>query len=970
MIFIRFAASVCLIAAATSVSALNYHTRNDGNWNGATVWRTGGTLCTATGATNTATPPDANDTVYICNTHRVVLNISTTVQAIEIRNGGELDNDGNARTLTLGGATPAGTGTTLFVLDNGGIFDPGTFISVVMNPNQGVAPAATTLTGGTGAGIAFYNLTLNPAVTAARIYNFGAAPITINGAFNITPSGNNSLTVNMGAAITTGAASLTTIQRSGGTAAPILTTTASNHAFSSGRITVGNGGTLTANDSTVTLTSTAGPLFTLSGTGAFTAGGSNVVMNPNANVTLTSGAITFNDLTLTPTITTGRTYTFGTGAAVGRDLTINPTKVTAGTAILDLVLASALTVGRVTTITGTTNGRGRLDPTATDFALTSGYLDIAVNGTHLPRDSTVTLNGDSIPANCPGGVCPALFTLAGTFTQAGSTVQMQSDGAATLTSGAVTFNNLTINPTITAARTQTFGPDAINVSNDFIVNPSKVTAGAATLTVNMGASITLPATETITIQGSGNATGLLSTVSNHALNSGRISILDGGSFSANASTVTLNAITLVLFTRTGTGIFTPGTSRVVMNPNATLNTAANRLTNGTITFWDLELTPTMTTDRTYTFGAGAITCDGNFIVRPTSDDSGDVLTVNMAAAITVLGDTTIQGLGTGPGNANLSTTATDFAFSSGRLFIQTAGTFTANDSIVTLTGATGPLVTRVGTFTPGGSTVVLAPTASVALNSGTITFNRLRANMPGLTATLGNDITISGTLADALDFDFDNSGSGDGYIATGTNTLILNGPTVLVSGAGTGGHVIGNVQRAFTNTSAATRTFTFPIGDGMNYAPVLVVFNAGMTAGNLTATTFAPGADHPQTVAGGTPAEPNKSVNRYWTLKNATAAGTADVTFNYQPASPADLDSGVTVGSFRVGRGATCTGTGSGRQCLTWTAPTLLGTPTATQAGLNDLAISNLPTSEFDYVVGEARRVSREKEFIYTRETY
>jgi len=79
----------------------------------------------------------------------------------------------------------------------------------------------------------------------------------------------------------------------------------------------------------------------------------------------------------------------------------------------------------------------------------------------------------------------------------------------------------------------------------------------------------------------------------------------------------------------------------------------------------------------------------------------------------------------------------------------------------------------------------------------------------------------------------------------------------------------------------------------------------------------------------------------------------------------------VTPASFALGRGGagTCTGTGLARQCTTWARLTPVGTPSTTQL-VASVAIANGATQESDFVVGETRRASREKEFIYTRETY
>jgi fibronectin-binding autotransporter adhesin len=427
-----------------------------------------------------------------------------------------------------------------------------------------------------------------------------------------------------------------------------------------------------------------------------------------------------------------------------------------------------------------------------------------------------------------------------------------------------------------------------------------------------------------------------------------------GTLSAGANTLTLGGTVGTLFTRSGT--FNAGTSTVIMNPDAAVT-----LTSGAIAFNNLQLAPILAaTNRTYTFGAGAITINGDFTINPTdSTGASNRLTVNMGAAITVAPGftTTIRGSGTSPGLATLNTAS--FALTSGRLVVGTTavdGTFVANNSTVTLNAASGTLFTRVGTFTQGTSTIVLSPTAPVTLNSGTITFNNLTTNMPGQTATLGNDITVGAVL---------NFGAANGYLVTGTNAVII-GSAGSISGPGAGGHVVGNLTRQFV----ASTTFLFTVGDGANYAPVNVVFTANAT-GNLTVSGSSP-ADHPNTVAGTSPADPNRSVNRFWTVKGSTIAGTATLTFNYLAGSPRDLDTGVTVGAFVLGRGGagTCAGTGTARLCTTWSRPTLAGPPTTTIAAASGIVFTNAPVQESDFVIGEVRRAAREREFIYARETY
>ena len=184
--------------------------------------------------------------------------------------------------------------------------------------------------------------------------------------------------------------------------------------------------------------------------------------------------------------------------------------------------------------------------------------------------------------------------------------------------------------------------------------------------------------------------------------------------------------------------------------------------------------------------------------------------------------------------------------------------------------------------------------------------------------------------------------------------------------------MVGNLARVFPATAGTS--FTYAVGDGTNYTPVTITFPAAPTTGSLTVTTPSSSvADHPDTTSIISSVSASKGVNRYWTLKGSTVAGTFSATVNYINGTPVDLDAGVTVGNFVVARGAICNGSGVSRSCsTTWTRPTLGGVPTAIQATVTGMSISNSPTIESDFVVGEpaTARFAREREFIYTRELY
>lgn len=501
------------------------------------------------------------------------------------------------------------------------------------------------------------------------------------------------------------------------------------------------------------------------------------------------------------------------------------------------------------------------------------------------------------------------FTLSGTFNAGTSTVVFNNPANTTLTAGsAIQFYNLTINPAPGGTpRTYTFGAAAITINNDFLIDVQS-TGGTRAVTVEMGAG-GITVTNNTTIQASGNETANLDT-NGFAFTSGRLIVGTNGIFTAAAATVTLNATSGTLLTRTGT--FTAGTSNVVMNPTS----GSPTLTSGTLTFNDL--------------------------------------TINMAGQTGTLGNTITVGSDLAINNGTL-------ADGGNQIIGNATGTMTMAASTALTLGSVGTATAFPTLFTAGN--ITLNPTSTVTYGagvaqtvSGTPTYGNLTINNAS-NVSLGGDTTVNGTLTFT---------SGD-LITTAANTLTITSPGSIL-GAGTTQHVVGNLAKAF----AAAGAFTYTVGDGTNYTPVAITFTALPTTGNLTVSTpTAPAADHPDTAAWNTTVDPTKSVNRYWTLKNSTLNGTYSAAFTYIDGVPVDRDSGAAAASFVIRRGATCSGSGGGRTCASWGPLILSGVPSNTLATATGISIAS-GDPESDFVVGEpaSTRFTREKEFIYTRELY
>lgn len=527
-------------------------------------------------------------------------------------------------------------------------------------------------------------------------------------------------------------------------------TNASNHyASSSTLLNIAASGIYNANNSTITLTGTVGVLFTEAGT--FNQGNSKVVMTPNSTSTLTSNnPITFHHLELSPLLTAARTYTLGTNPiTINGDFTLAPNAASAFG--LQVTLGSATVVAGDTYVQGSGLASSNLN-TGTNRALTSERLTIVAKSTVTANASVITLNGTT----------GTLFTRQGTFTQGTSTVLFAADGDVTLTEGAITFNNLTISPSITADRWYETGTADWTVSGQMNIAPDKSTAGDATLTVNMGGAITGAAATVLTLDNTNNARAVLDTGlgANYSLTLGRIDIRTNATLTGRAATITLAGTSGTLWTQTG--LFNEGNSVVVFNPNASVTLTSNN----DLTFYDLQLLPTINAARAYTFGANPLTILGHFTSNPTAVTTARVLTVNIGSTTVVTGTTTVTG--TNVGTTSLTLTASNRAFSTGNLFINTGSVFNATGANVTLTGATSPLITRSGTFTQGTSSVSVVANGDVTLNNSAITFASLVINSPnrtittGAIATIADNLTISsGTLADG------------GFQLTGSTPLVL-----------------------------------------------------------------------------------------------------------------------------------------------------------------------------------------------------
>lgn len=266
---------------------------------------------------------------------------------------------GSSETLTL---TGSGTSTARPLYINGGTF---------------TAPTTTNFQGSSATDIeatTFVDINLTPTISGNIDYTFLGAE-TINGNLTINPSGSNTLTVKLGGTTNVAATKLTDVKASG--SANSILDTITSHALSTGSLSIAAGGTLDANDSTITLTGTSGTIFTRTGTFDVSGGTSTVTYSQTAgDTTLTSGSVVFDNLTINMAGFTG---------TLGNTVTVNDTlTVTAGT-LAASVANNAMTLKDVSIgASGIFYGRGAT------IGVTGNWIN---NGSYTYGTSTVNFNG-------------------------------------------------------------------------------------------------------------------------------------------------------------------------------------------------------------------------------------------------------------------------------------------------------------------------------------------------------------------------------------------------------------------------------------------------------------------------------------------------------------------------------------------------------------------------------------------------
>jgi hypothetical protein len=612
-----------------------------------------------------------------------------------------------------------------------------------------------------------------------------------------------------------------------------------------------------------------------------------VYYNADAATTV-SATPTYANLVFRPVLTNNRTYTLATADLTVHDhFTIYPS----GSANTLLVNAGGNITAAYGTISITRQGSNALStldlrPSSTDYNLSSKYLTIATGGTldATGAASSITLTGTS----------GTLITFGGTFNVGTTTTTISGNGTATLSSGAGSFYNLTLN---------------------------------ATGTKSLGANITIDPAATLTI-----TSGTLDTTgSNYQISAGHIDIATAGTLTLNASAVSLTGTSGTLITRAGSGVFggVGSTAVVTLSGNGTATVNSGTLTTTTNRFYDLISSGT----GTKTLGA-AIDIGGTFGV------TGGTFALSSHAA-------SVTGVTIGPSGT----------LDGGSATITNSGGWTNNGAFTSGTSTalfnTGSTITISGTTSFANLTIThtAAKQVNFAASGGTPTYT-----VTGVFTATGNVGALiklwsasSGTKWDFLptgtasvDYvDVMDGGCHSGAISIGPTNATNNGnndscwgfnvaPTISFS-ISSNSISLGTLTTASTGSGSHTLSVATNAGSGF-----AITYNgATLTSGLSTIPVYSGGASSPGTAGFG--------INL---RNNATPNVGADVTTNSGTCGyHTDYDD-VDAYRFVAGTTTTVTSVSAPADCV-YTASYVANISSVTPAGSYSTAITYILTGTF-----------------------
>ncbi|MFZ6010471.1 MAG: beta strand repeat-containing protein, partial [Bacteroidota bacterium] len=595
-------------------------------------------------------------------------------------------------------------------------------------------------------------------------------------------------------------------------------------------------------------------------------------------------------------------------------------------------------------IAGASSSIGRITLTVTGTTTVNSYLLFTTSASGTKTfNNTITVNtgatwddviGEDYVVNCnivnyglwpvpTGGTGRYDVTSGGSYTYSGTNeigmTQLRLQAGSTVTN----LGNLHLTKSNSDGLSLSGGSTFVNGNGGYLKLTSEQTPISAGGTNVVNFAI---ATNTVEYAYAGNQNVYSTTYSNMICSNGGTKNVDND-VTVN-STLTITGSTIV---DVDNGASMDGTANLVMTGTSQLNIASA----GTVPEFT-GASHSLAAGTTIEFSRGDVQTAASSASYPYQNvliSGGGGSAVNMSAVTLIQGDLSFTNNGTMTNNAVLTVAGTLDYNSNGTTtlannitvgsFSISNGTFTYSNRTITVNGDDGTWTNNgSNTLTTNASSQVIFTTGSDQLITGTTatTFPNLTLNNSNGVTLSGVNATVSGTLTLTT-----------GNLLTGSNIMIIpSGGTV----SRTNGFVEGNLQK-FVATGATS--VTFEIGTGTIYSPVDVTFASVSVAGSLICSATA--GDHPD--VNGSNIEPNRSVNRYWTLTNSAITFTTySATFNYD-ASDKDVLADHT--NFQIKR----------TDGVTW-GTTTIGTRTATSTQFTGEALANLPNgSARSFACGE-----------------
>jgi hypothetical protein len=642
----------------------------------------------------------------------------------------------------------------------------------------------------------------------------------------------------------------------------------------------------------------------------------------------------------------------------------------------DFLVNGSVTGTGTVTLTGTDKLINGIGTVSTPLTISTGAKSISINanlifsGTVAISGAITVTNNGVITTTAAGGITgsivgstwinndnsvlniigPLLTTGTLTANASGNTVNYNGISLAQTIKG-TTYYNLIINK---SSQTATLGAATV-VTNDLTVTSGILSIGAFAFTING----TTRNYGTLTIT---SATGA-KTFNNLIINNGGVfnttvavpititgNLANDGSFSSGTGTYTLsgsdkilsgnNAIAIPNLTLNGT--YTNNATVSISTSFAGTGTLTNA-SYATLNIGVSSVLPTLianANDNTVNYNASGLqTVKPTTYYNLTLSGSGAKTTtdVGVEGVLSLQGTATVTATPTYGENASLEYKSALGAQTTGAEFPGTSdiNVFIDNPNGVVMSASKtlyGILILRSGTLSIGSYTIRLYDEISPLGGnlSGGASSNVIIGFQTAPKTMLPEMIVNSLSINRAAGLDLTGNVTVNGVLSLQSGIVTTGSYNVTISSTGsivrTNGHINGNLRQYITSGSVTKR---LEIGDNVNYTPIDLIFKTVNQPDYLSAITTP--SEYPNIQNSGL--NPNKSVNRYWTItNNGVVFDSCIATFNFVSS---DLDPRANPDTFFVAK-----------QNGTWTRPPVIAR-TAISTQVEGI------TSFSDFVIGE-----------------